>query len=279
MHKYVKAEIKTAEFAKMCNTSKRTLQYYDEVGVFHPAFVDENGYRYYSEDQCDLFITIRTLAEIGTPLPCIKDYVSNKNLSDLKAMLLAQKEKIDMEMKKIAKAKAIIETKLSMLDKGLEIEANNQFHRVCIEHHPEEYMLLSRRLETNQHKELFDTLLGHIRFCVDNNLNIGNPYGAMVSTDDIKNGIFHRYSYCIIKVAQNSDVHDIHVKEEGNYAVVYLKGDYDNTEEAYNLLIDFFDENNLKMGEYVYREAVIDEMAEEKMENFITKISIGIIGM
>ena len=60
--------IKTGEFAKLCGTNKRTLFHYDEIGLFSPAYTDEKGYRYYSENQCDVFFTITCLKELGMPL-------------------------------------------------------------------------------------------------------------------------------------------------------------------------------------------------------------------
>ena len=36
------------QFAKLCHIHKKTLFYYDEIGLFKPQKVDENGYRYYS---------------------------------------------------------------------------------------------------------------------------------------------------------------------------------------------------------------------------------------
>ena len=53
--------IKTGDFAKLCGTNKRTLIHYDEIGIFHPAYTDEKGDRYYSESQFDIFLTITWL--------------------------------------------------------------------------------------------------------------------------------------------------------------------------------------------------------------------------
>ncbi len=43
--------LKTAEFAKMCHTTKDTLIFYDRIDVFKPAFVDSKKYRYYEVRQ------------------------------------------------------------------------------------------------------------------------------------------------------------------------------------------------------------------------------------
>lgn len=69
------ANIQTAEFAKMCGTSKRTLIHYEEIGLFSPQRRESNGYRYYSEQQYEVFQVIDTLKSLGMPLRDIKAYL------------------------------------------------------------------------------------------------------------------------------------------------------------------------------------------------------------
>ena len=38
----------TGQFAKLNGINRRTLHYYDEIGLFSPEFKEENGYRYYT---------------------------------------------------------------------------------------------------------------------------------------------------------------------------------------------------------------------------------------
>lgn len=38
----------TGQFARLHHLNKRTLHYYDEIGLFSPAFKGENDYRYYT---------------------------------------------------------------------------------------------------------------------------------------------------------------------------------------------------------------------------------------
>ena len=44
------------EFAQIARTSRKTLQYYDELDLFRPALVGENGYRYYALSQLAGFL-------------------------------------------------------------------------------------------------------------------------------------------------------------------------------------------------------------------------------
>ena len=69
----------TGEFAKICHVEKHVLFHYDEIGLFKPAVVKENGYRYYSYHQYDTFAVIRTLKRLGTSLRDIKIYLEQRD--------------------------------------------------------------------------------------------------------------------------------------------------------------------------------------------------------
>ena len=69
----------TGEFAKLCNINKKTLFHYDEIGLFKPEKVLENGYRYYSTYQFEVFNVIYTLKDIGMPLKEIKNFMDKRN--------------------------------------------------------------------------------------------------------------------------------------------------------------------------------------------------------
>ena len=63
-------------------------------------------------------------------------------------------------------------------------------------------------------------------------------------------------------------------KPAGTYAVIYLKGDYYASEEAYQKLMDYILDHELIPGDYCYKEAVWDELTVQNAEEYITKISI-----
>lgn len=71
--------LKTAEFAKMCHTTKDTLIFYDRIGVFKPAFVDSKKYRYYEVRQAVQFAFLSHLRDIGFSLEEIKKFITHPN--------------------------------------------------------------------------------------------------------------------------------------------------------------------------------------------------------
>ena len=58
-------QLTTAQFAKLHEVNKRTLHYYDDIGLFSPNTKGENGYRYYDLSQSVDFEYIRILKELN----------------------------------------------------------------------------------------------------------------------------------------------------------------------------------------------------------------------
>lgn len=69
----------TGELAKLMGITKETLFHYDEIGLFRPAAVMQNGYRYYEVSQMELLDSILLLKELGMPLKEIRELLKNRN--------------------------------------------------------------------------------------------------------------------------------------------------------------------------------------------------------
>ncbi|MDO4490758.1 MAG: MerR family transcriptional regulator [Lachnospiraceae bacterium] len=274
MQKFQEPCIKTGEFARLCNTNKRTLFHYDEIGLFSPAYTDEKGYRYYSESQCDVFFTISCLREIGMPLKEIKKYVDERNPSALKELLEEQYKKVKEEQERLNRIEQVITTKLSLVQLSESPKVSSSSQKVLLEESPEEYFIISPRLDTDDHDILIHAVCEHIGYCYHNGLNAGHPYGAMVSTSALLEENWDTYAHFCTKILDPTPEHPMHVKPAGLYAVAYLKGNYYKAEEVYRQLLAFIQEHDLEMGEFCYKEAVLDELAVKDEAEYITKISI-----
>lgn len=273
MQKFNEPCIKTGEFAKLCNTNKRTLIHYDEIGLFSPAYTDEKGYRYYTESQSDVFFTITCLKDIGMPLKEIKKYIIDKNPADLKNLLKEQEQKVAANLKQLQRIQEVIHTKLSLIQTGEKIHFTDRISAPVTETHPEEILITSPRLDTADHEKLFHALCQHIGYCNHSMLNTGHPYGAMLPVSELQKGNTDIYAYFFTKVAFSSpDIPQL-IKPAGTYAAVYLKGNYYDAEQAYRILFNYMTTNHLTPGEFCYKEAVWDELTVEE-EEFITRISV-----
>jgi DNA-binding transcriptional MerR regulator len=65
--------ITAGELAKLAGTSKRTILWYEELGILTPIKVDKNNYRYYGEEQVLEFQMIHLLTTLGVTLKEIKE--------------------------------------------------------------------------------------------------------------------------------------------------------------------------------------------------------------
>ena len=279
MQKFNDPCIKTGDFARLCGTNKRTLIHYDEIGLFKPAYTDDRGYRYYSESQFDVFFTINCLSKLGMPLREIGAFLNHRNPQALKKLLLEQREEVLKEEERIRKTRQVIETKLALVSLQEKLESNqagSSTEHIFQEYTPEEYMILSDPLNTNDHEAIIHTLCSHIGYCNKNNLNAGHPYGAMLDVSELRQGHLDTYAYFFTKVIDRPEDFPFHIKPAGTYAVAYLKGDYYDSEETYRKLFQWIDENGFRTGQYSYKEAIIDELAAGSSEEYLTKISVQI---
>lgn len=279
MQKYNIPCINTSAFAKLCNTNKRTLIHYDEIGLFKPAHTDERGYRYYSESQCDVFFTITCLKDLGMPLKDIKTYIDNRNPADLTALLLEQQKKVRQELLHLKRIEKVIQTKLELVTEGAGIVFKDGCSAPFLETFPEETFIATPYLGTSNHDAIISALCEHIGYVNHERLNTGHPYGAVMAVDDLKTGQTDRYAYFVTKVAGETaaDVapwQQILTKPAGQYAVIYLQGDYYLADEAFRRLLGFIEESGLSAGEFCYKEAVWDELTVETEVQYITRISI-----
>lgn len=272
--------IKTGEFARLCGTNKRTLIHYDEIGLFSPALTDEKGYRFYSENQCDVFFTITWLKELGMPLKEIKEYISNRSPEVIEQLLLTQQEKVTAELYQLSRMKTVIDNKLSLLRRAgffPDIKNTSGVFREIQEE--DELLVLSDPIYSGDHDVIFSRLCAHITQCSTHHLNCGYPYGAMLPSSSLTSGDDTFYAYFFTKVSPpvcTVPQHlQTHFKKRGEYAAVYLRGNYYESGAAMNLLFSYLREKDLTAGEFVYKEALLDELSA-KEEDYLTRISVRI---
>ena len=110
----MKKEIKrltTAQFAKLHEVNKRTLHYYDEIGLFHPLTKAENGYRYYDISQSIDFEYIRMLKELNMSIEEIEAYRKNPTPANFLKIVNEKEKEIDKQIQKLKDIKTVMQRK------------------------------------------------------------------------------------------------------------------------------------------------------------------------
>ena len=96
------------QFAALHGINKKTLMWYDEIGLFRPAAVNpENGYRYYNYHQSSLLETILLLRELDLPISEIQSFMKERSAANLERLLGERLAELD---RRITHLKAVRKT-------------------------------------------------------------------------------------------------------------------------------------------------------------------------
>ncbi|MGN0166609.1 MAG: MerR family transcriptional regulator [Acetatifactor sp.] len=103
------------EFAKLCGVTPRTLKYYEEIGLFQPETVGDNGYRLYNVGQLDEISAIRLFREHGLSLKEIKEMLSGDDVESICKRLEKQQEILEKKLAELRKQQYFVEHTLHLV--------------------------------------------------------------------------------------------------------------------------------------------------------------------
>lgn len=86
--------IKIKELSELTGVSVRTLQYYDEINLLTPAYINEYGHRFYDAESFSKIFVIISLKNMGMTLSDINRYINN---NDFDIRLFIKEEQRRME--------------------------------------------------------------------------------------------------------------------------------------------------------------------------------------
>lgn len=258
----------TGEFAHICNVPKHVLFHYDEIGLFKPALVKDNQYRYYSYHQYDTFSIIKILKSIGMSLQDIKIYLEKRSPELLINLLDEQEKLLDDKINKLKKAKEFIKVIRSTTSHALDID----FNSISLQHQKKELLLCSEDLKLSPSKT-FDVYIDEYIHFFNKHLTTEDKIGTIISIQDIYKNNYKTFQ-CLFTRTKKKDRQPTISKQVGLYLVVYHKGTYNTIYNAYLRALEYAKENNIILGEHAYEDYILSDIALPNEEEFITKISI-----
>lgn len=107
--------ITAGQLANLHNVTKQTVLFYDKNGLLPPAYVNENGYRYYSASQYLTLSLILTLRKMNVSLSDIRKYLSNRSSAEFKQILLDKQAECERIIQEAEILKASLDSSLAAL--------------------------------------------------------------------------------------------------------------------------------------------------------------------
>ena len=259
----------SGEFAKLTGVNKRTLHYYNDIGLFRPAVIGENGYHYYSGTQFAQLEFILILRRIGLSIEEIRDYLSAPSDASFSQILDKKKKLIDNSIKQLLSIQAFLNQKADRIQ--LSMQAQHGAVEICTL--PERRIILSSPIAGTSDDEDF-SVAAAFSLRLKRLFSLYDSFGSRISTDALgQNGCmqYDRYfAYC----PEGSPIWD-EVLPGGTYLQSFCIGPWDRLPDIYRKILIYAEDHHLQLCGYAYEEG-LNEMSLRSMDEYMTRITVAV---
>ncbi|MFJ6670876.1 TipAS antibiotic-recognition domain-containing protein [Actinosynnema sp. NPDC091369] len=114
-----------AQVARMSKVTSRTLRHYDAIGLLEPAWVGDNGYRYYEREQLLRLQRILLLRELGLGLDTVAEVLDGRHRAV--DVLRNHARWLAAEQDRLAKLAKTVSRTIEELEGGDEVKMDELF--------------------------------------------------------------------------------------------------------------------------------------------------------
>ncbi len=261
------------QFAALHGINKKTLMWYDEIGLFRPALIHpENGYRFYNYYQSPILETILLLRELDVSIEEIRQFLKNRSAVSLKSLLDDKIKDLDHNILHLLAIRKTLCTQRQNMETLLTMDLSE----ICIIQKEEEHCLVTvdidDRTTFEQEVELITAetakyQLGRLHDA---------SYGSMLPVDNLKNKDFDSYTTLFIEIPFLQQKTGLHIQPKGSYLQAFHKGDWSQIPLRYEAILDYADRHRLTLTGYSYEKG-INETVSSRIEDYIVQIEIPVI--
>ena len=280
MRKEIK-RLTTAQFAKLHEVNKRTLHYYDEIGLFRPLTKAENGYRYYDisqsidfeyirdeyQNNINEFEYIRMLKELNMSIEEIETYRKNPTPANFLKIVNEKEKEIDKQIQKLKDIKTVMQRKKAKIA----FCETLQEQEIRIEECKSERLFV---YPYDFSKDDISEIFSHLKdiWGIE---QIRMGMGSFISLDNVYKMNFDKYEGIYTIALNKKSVPNSLIKPKGKYLCGYQKGTWDKLPALYQQMLDYANKNNLQLTGYAYEVGLNDFVISDEAD-YITKIVIKI---
>lgn len=259
------------QFAALHGINKKTLMWYDEIGLFRPAAINpENGYRCYNYHQSPILETILLLRELDVSIPEIQDFMKNRSATNMKQLLAEKITDLDCS---IMHLQAVRKT-LCNYHQNMETLLTMDLSEISIIE-KEERCLITVDIDKNtSFEEEVERITAETEKYQLGRLHDAS-YGSMIPVASLQSGSFDDYTKLFIEIPFLTQKNGLHIQPKGTYLRAFHKGGWDKIPQRYQQLLDYAKVHRLMLSGYSY-EMGINENVIDCVEDYIMQIEIPI---
>lgn len=237
------------EISKLFGIPQQTLRYYDKIGLFSPAHVNqETGYRYYTLSQLQQLHHIKILKSINLSISEIKDLGGDDwDLNKLDILYSAQIDQIERSIKELTKLKRGIQTRQGIF-KTLRSHPKNEimtseFQERII--YSKAVNVFSTRDQETEYYKSFISLPNSLDY-----INV-SPGFIVEKPQFLKNQFLASYLFLEDPSIVPEGFKEIRLSK-GIYCSLYIEDSYSKSKTYYRKFKDFINNNNITLLSDVY---------------------------
>jgi len=261
----IKDFLTISEFSEWTGIPRSTLIYYDNVGLFQPAYRGENNYRYYTYLQTITVNLINTLKNIGVPLETISTLMRNRTPEDLLDLLSGKEQDIIHEIEHLQEAKKVISVFNNHIRKG--ITADCEF--ISVTYLEGEQFSLGPLNDYTGDDTFYNAFQRYCNDLEEKGGNLHYPMGGWWSgmDDFLRNPVRPSNFFSV-------DPDGCQYKEAGRYLVGYNRGFYGEIGNLPERMVEFACENSLEFAGPMFNIFLLDEISVLDPGKYLMQASI-----
>lgn len=255
-----------SQFAKLHEVNKRTLHYYDSIGLFSPAQKGENGYRYYDARQSIDFEFIRMLKELHMGVGEIRAYMESPGPEVFLDIAEEKLREIGERIRTLRRTQALLRAKQDQIRLCQTLKPGT----VQVIRRPEERLLTAPfAFEDDDLVRLFIRIketwgLEQLRMGV----------GSYLSVDRLRRGSFQRYDGLFTPAMDSADRGlSERCYPAGEWLCGWHRGAWETLPELYGRMLAFAREQGLELAEHAFVMG-LNDFAVETETDHITQVLI-----
>lgn len=262
-----------SEFARISDIPRKTLIFYDDIGLFSPERIDENGFRLYSHRQIAPATVVNALRELDMPLKEIKE--SMRDLSPERCMELLERQR-EVVRRRAARLKDLgdmIEMRLEQIRAGI-AQRDGAAPTLKFEERPRRTPFFFGEPFRYPKAEIPDSaMVAFFDSCELRGVPFGHALGYVVRLPDALCEEERRMAsrLCFrLRAARRANA----FLPSGLYATIHAVGDYGGADAVYPELLRFIEENGCAAAGDFVEEYLLDELTGENPKEYRLRISV-----
>lgn len=264
-----------SEIAEYAGVSRRTLIYYDQIDLFKPKKVGENGYRYYSFDQYGEIDAILILKALNMPLDEIRTFLKRRNPEYTHKELLKQREKVTEKIQELEQIQTALDGYISRHEKLESVD----FETLALEYREEEYFVVSELIEPSDDSSTFQIYSRFYALIQSRDIFSGYPIGFLVDGRVLDEGHIHLSPYrALVRIPKERlevyDEHQLITRPAGYYVSGFVVDEIHQLTDFNTRFKNYLDTHDLVIDGDIWELMWQDEIATANPEQQVFEVML-----